>query len=99
MSEEAVAKQPETGESCRAALTVGLALTSLCHRGVSPLSWWDLACAVVGSSLPVPWWGLAYLMHATYYASGIASDLEEGTYARPTWPLLSLQSFKSPAFR
>lgn len=63
MNEEAVAKQPETGESCRAALTVGLALTSLCRRGVSPLSWWDLACAVVGSSLPVPWWSLAYLCH------------------------------------
>lgn len=34
MNEEAVAKQPETREKCRAALTVGLALTSLCCDGV-----------------------------------------------------------------
>lgn len=55
MNEEAVAKQPETGENCRAALAVGLALTSLCRGGVSAVPWWGLACATQKLELPRSW--------------------------------------------
>lgn len=37
LDEEAVAKQPEDGENSRSAITAGLALSSLCPGGISPV--------------------------------------------------------------